>query len=257
MTKDLISCKSLSIGYGKNCIASAIDLTITSVSLWGLIGSNGSGKTTLIRTLLGMVKPLKGSIHRKEGLRVGYVKQRDTLNVTYPFTVYEMVLMGRYGQFPLLRKPSTKDLSLVDAALQQTGILSLKQVPVRELSGGQRQRVLIARALVSEPDLLILDEPTNDMDLSGEEAVLELIRQIQRQTKTAVLLISHLLPVVLRVAEHLLFFQNHSVLNLSKQEFIAQNHLTQLYQLPIRVIEYPGERYAILTESLDSSTRLS
>ncbi|MEK7483062.1 MAG: metal ABC transporter ATP-binding protein [Planctomycetota bacterium] len=253
MPIDLISCKELSIGYGKKTISSSIQFVLQSGSCWGLIGANGAGKTTFIRTLLGILKPLKGSISRKEGLRVGYVKQRDTLNVTYPFTVFEMVLMGRYGQYSLLRKPASKDLQLVEKSLQETGIFHLKQTPVRELSGGQKQRVLIARALASEPDLLILDEPTNDMDLVGEEAVLELIQNIHRNTGTSVLLISHLLPVVLRIAEHILFFQNQSIHSLSKKDFVSQNHLTQLYQVPVRVIEYPGSRYAILMESKDAS----
>lgn len=240
----LIVAKNLSIGYGKKIVSTHIQFDLLPGSLWGLIGPNGSGKTTFIRTLMNILKPLKGTLLHKNGIRFGYVKQRESLNVTYPVTVYESVLMGRYQHISLFRRPSSSDQAKVEKALSQTGIDEFRNIPIRELSGGQKQRVLIARALASEPDLLVLDEPTNDMDIAGEESILALILQIHRETEMAVLLISHLLPVVFRVAEHLLFFKEQQVFTYSKKEFVEKNLLEYFYHLPLEIVE-EGSRYSV------------
>lgn len=241
----LVRMNGLAVGYRKKRLLSDIGLNIFNSDSLGIIGPNGSGKTTFIRTLMGILPPLKGTLDRKQNLKFGYVMQRQFIESLYPFKVRDIVLMGRYGLLPAPRRPGTKDFISVEASLHLTGIASLKDTPFRELSGGQKQRVLIARAMCSEPDLLILDEPTNDMDLEGEESVISLIKSIQNEKHTAIVIISHLLPVVLNLCSRFLFLEgnNHYEL-LSLQDLIEKDALARLYHVPVSIISDQG-RYSI------------
>ena len=241
----LIRAHGLSIGYGGRAIAAGIDMGITPGQSWGVIGPNGAGKTTLIRTLMGVMPPVDGAVHRRAGIRFGYVKQRDTLHDLYPFTVEEVVRTGRYRGVAPFRRRHADDTAQVEQALERTGIADLKHRPVQELSGGQKQRVLIARALCAEPDVIILDEPTNDMDIAGEESVLALIRDVRQQTGAAVLIISHLIHAVLRVADQIVFIHDRGIGVFPKSEFVANNHLERFYGIPIHIHEYPDGSYAV------------
>jgi ABC-type Mn2+/Zn2+ transport system ATPase subunit len=253
--ESLISSRNLDIGFGRRVIASNINLDIHTGERWGIIGPNGAGKTTLIRTLMGVLPPVQGMVERKKTIRFGYVKQRQSLHDLYPFTVFEVVLTGRYGRIGALRGHGRQDTEAVQSALARTGIADLHDRPVRDLSGGQKQRVLIARALCSEPDVIILDEPTNDMDIAGEESVLALIRDVHEQTGAAVMIISHLLHAVLRVAEHIMFINESDIGIFTKEEFIKDNHLERFYDMPIRISEHPDGTYSVTaSEHLKSPT---
>jgi len=241
----LLHCDGLAIGFGRKLVASGIDLTFRSGERWGVIGPNGAGKTTLIRTLMGVLDPLAGTVMRRPGLRFGYVKQRHALHDLYPFTVFETVMMGRFGRIAPLRRPRASDRAAVEQALERTGTLPLRNTPVSELSGGQKQRVLIARALCSEPDVIVLDEPTNDMDIAGEESVLGLILDVHAHTGAAVIMISHLLHAVLKVADNLIFIDGRTVGIFSREEFVRGNHLERFYGIPIHVIPLPGGGYTV------------
>lgn len=243
--KLLVRIDHLTVGYRKKEILTDIDLDLFKSDALGIIGPNGSGKTTFIRTLMGILSPLKGSLQRKEGLKFGYVMQRQFVESLYPFKVRDIVLMGRYGLIQAPRRPGRDDLKNMDGALELTGITSFKNIPFRELSGGQKQRVLIARAMCSEPDLLILDEPTNDMDLEGEESVINLVKFIQREKHTAIVIISHLLPVVLNLCSRFLFLEgNNRHEFLSLEDLIEKDALARLYRVPVRIVSDEG-RYSI------------
>lgn len=232
MTKSqpLIQAQNLRLGYASNVLVDQVDLNLSAGSRWGIVGPNGSGKTTLLRTLLGMIRPLGGRLTRRDDLRVGYVKQRDHVNLLYPFTVRDLVAMGRVG----LRGSST---SSVDVALEQTHIHDIARMPLNECSGGQRQRALIARALVSNPDILILDEPTNDMDPKGEQAVLHLLSEIQRETGVATIVVSHLLHTVLQVSDELIQLQPGRIEVVPVKDLLTGNRLEQLVGVPCRAVQ--------------------
>lgn len=242
----LIDLKDVAIGYAQKPIAENINWQVLPGSLWGIIGPNGAGKTTLLRTILGMIKPLDGKLHRRMKLRFGYVKQRDTLHDIYPFTVMEIVMTGRYGLTPDPGHPGIADYDAVEKAILETGISELKEAPIGELSGGQRQRVLIARALAAQPDIIVLDEPTNDMDIAGEEAVLNLIMDTHKQTGAAVIIVSHLLHAVLRIAENIIFIKDAEHGVYSKARFIKERHLERFYDMPISITEHANGQYSII-----------
>jgi len=163
-----------------------------------LIGPNGSGKTTLLRALLGAVKPATGRILRAAGLVVGYVPQRLAIDPTLPLTV------GRF-----LDLPTRADRVRKHAALARVGIEGLERRAMTELSGGQFQRVLLARALLAEPQLLMLDEPTQGLDQIGEAAFYRLIEAVRRDTGCGVLMVSHDLHVVMSASDRVICLNKH------------------------------------------------
>ncbi len=235
----------VSAGYGRNVpVVSGVDWALRRGEAWGVIGANGSGKTTLIRTLMGLLKPSEGECRVHRNIRFGYVKQRDGLHDLFPFTVREMVDMGRMrGR----RLPSDRD-DRMGQALETTGLVGIADMPVRELSGGQKQRVLIARALVSRPDVLVLDEPTNDMDVAGEQAILGLITRIRAETGCAVLMVSHLLHAVLQISEQLLIVHEGTVHTHARDEAVHKDLLSSRYGIPVTI--RPGSGGGLSVEAI-------
>lgn len=183
------------LGYGSTRILRDVDLEIRRGELFALIGKNGSGKSTLLAALLGTHPPLFGE--RSGEVEVGFVPQRGELDPVFPFLAREVVGMGLLGGHAIPRKERP---GAIREALSIAGLLDQAEAPFRDLSGGQRQRALIARALVSRPELLILDEPTNDLDVEGQAEVEGLILDLHREGRTLVF-VSHALDLVQRTAQ--------------------------------------------------------
>jgi ABC-type Mn2+/Zn2+ transport system ATPase subunit len=158
--KALITFDGVTLGYGRRPVLTDLSFRIPEGDFLGLVGPNGAGKTTILRAILGSLAPTAGTISRADGLRFGYVPQRDQVDYNFPLEVVDVVLMGRYDRVGLGRRPGRHDRERARAALEHVGIAHLADEPLSALSGGQRQRALIARALVGEPNLLVLDVPT-------------------------------------------------------------------------------------------------
>src|SRR3954464_8827232 len=161
----LIQFAGATLGYGRRAVLTNISFDIPEGDFLGLVGPNGAGKTTILRALLGSLTPLSGTVSRATTLRFGYVPQRDQVDYNFPLKVLDVVMMGRYDRIGLGRRPTQDDRDRACAAPEHVGIINLAENPLGALSGGQKQRALIARALVGEPNVLVLDEPTNGMDL--------------------------------------------------------------------------------------------
>src|SRR5207248_868848 len=159
------------LGYGAHVVLPSVDLEVEPGDFLAIVGPNGSGKTTILRAILGVLKPLAGEMRAPEGC--GYSPQRRALDTIFPFTVEEVVAMGLQGERPPLSRLLPSHRERIEKALAACGVEKLAQRPFRDLSGGQQQRSLVARALVSDPKVLVLDEPTNDLDLSGENDIME------------------------------------------------------------------------------------
>lgn len=235
----IIEFKNATLGYGKKVVLRAINFSIVTGDYFGLVGPNGAGKTTILRAILGILKPLSGevTVGGADGslLRLGYVPQRDTIDDVLPYTVAEIVMMGRYRQIGLFRRPSQHDRAIVRESLAHIDIEAIRERAFKDLSGGQKQRVLIARALASQPDVLILDEPTNGMDLSSRTAILQLISQLHLQDKLTVIMVSHLLDDVANHVRRIAiveqdFFQVGEV-----KEVLTARNLSSLYDMPVDV----------------------
>ena len=174
----LIQFTQVTLGYGKKPVVRDVTFSVASGDFLGLVGPNGAGKTTIVRAILGTLTPMSGTVsvgnEQRQRVRIGYVPQRDTIDYVLPYSAREVVLMGRYRQIGLLRRPGAEDRAIVTKALGYAGADAFAGHPFRDLSGGQKQRVLIARALAVEPEIMFLDEPTAGVDaarlsLSPEE----------------------------------------------------------------------------------------
>ena len=197
----LIQIQNLSAGYNDEMVLKDITLTVEPDDFIGLIGPNGGGKTTLFKVILGLIKPKRGTIKvmglspDKGRRHIGYVPQFTYFDTDFPIRVRDVVLMGRLGPTHLFKPYSPEDDQVVDECLERVQLTELRNTSLGELSGGQRQRVYIARALASEPELLLLDEPTISVDADATAQIYELLHNINLQGVT-ILLISHDLNVI-------------------------------------------------------------
>jgi ABC-type Mn2+/Zn2+ transport system ATPase subunit len=235
------------MGYGRQVVLPDVSLQIQRGDELGILGPNGAGKTTLLKTLLGILSPVQGGITYPEGrnhVRFGYVPQRQMVDETYPLTVAEVVMMGRYGRLRPGRRPQHEDRDAVTLALEEVGLPFLAERPYRELSGGQKQRILIARALVGDPTVLVLDEPTTDMDLRSERAIMELIVRFHTEQSLTILVVSHLLYVVLSLATTVALV-NEQVTVVPIAEARTPECLSTFYGIPVRVADLGGIHVAI------------
>lgn len=201
----LLTTRALTIGHRGHPLLPPIDLTVHPGEAWALVGRNGSGKTTLMRTLLGLHAPLGGNIEPADTLRIGYVPQRDSLDPAAPAHAVDLVRQGLdHGWSFLDPRLPRRNRAAVDAALAAVDAADLRHQPIHALSHGQRQRVLIARALVGDPTLLLLDEPTSAMDAVVAEAIHALLDRLRAERQLAILIASHHLDAVGRHATHAL-----------------------------------------------------
>ncbi len=194
----LIATQGMSVRYGGAPVLNHVDFAISRGEIVTVVGPNGSGKSTLIRSLLGVLKPTKGSVTRQAGLRIGYVPQRLAIDATLPMTVARFMSL-----------PHRISAAEVTAVTTRVGIEGLEQRQMSALSGGQFQRVLLARALLAKPDILILDEPTQGLDHPGVESFYRLIEEVRQETGAAILLVSHDLHVVMRASDRVICLNGH------------------------------------------------
>jgi zinc transport system ATP-binding protein len=194
----LISGQGISLKLGNRVILDSVDLDVMPGEIVTLIGPNGAGKSSLVRVLLGLQVLTGGRVHRRGGLRVGYVPQRFPLTPNVPLDVRRLL--------SLTLRPAPDD---IEAALAETGIAHLKDAAVASLSGGELQRALLARALLRRPELLVLDEPVQAVDFIGETKLYELISAIRRRHGCGILMVSHDLHVVMAESDRVVCLNGH------------------------------------------------
>jgi iron complex transport system ATP-binding protein len=231
----VITGHGLSFGYPHRELFQDVSFAIERGAILGIVGPNGCGKTTLLRTILGLLPPLGGTVTRAHGLTVSYVPQRERLDVILPVTALDVVLMGLSAHAGPLARLGPADHEAARRALARLDVAALARRPYRSLSGGQQQRVLLARALVSEPDLLVLDEPTAGMDLGSEAGVVEFLRDLNRREHVTILLVTHLLPLVLALATSIMLFARATILHGALDEVLQEERLTALYGVPVHL----------------------
>lgn len=214
----LISLENVAVKHGARALISGMDLSIARGEIVTLIGPNGSGKSTTAKVVTGVIRPSSGKVTRKPGLTIGYVPQKLTIDWTLPLTVKR--LMTLTGRFPPVG---------ITAALEAVGAAHLLDAAVQELSGGEFQRVLFARAMIRKPDLMVLDEPVQGVDFSGEVALYELIRKIRDATQCGVLMISHDLHVVMAETDTVICLNGHVCCRGTPESVKASPEYLQLF----------------------------
>jgi zinc transport system ATP-binding protein len=179
-------------------VLDAVSLTVTPGEIVSLVGPNGSGKTTLVRVILGLTKPDAGTVTLRPGLRIGYVPQRLAVDAVLPLSVGRFLALGR--------RASAERQGVV---LEEVGARHLLDLPFAELSSGEQQRVLLARALLRAPDLLVLDEPVQGVDMTGRSALYQMIARIKRERGLGVLMVSHDLHLVMAATDEVVCLNHH------------------------------------------------
>ena len=243
---NLIEFEKADLGYGRHVVLKEIDFDVQAGDFLGIVGPNGSGKTTLLKSVLGMIRPISGRVFRaSERIRFGYVPQRETVDLLYPLSVMDIVLMGRYSRLGPFGRPGRTDRERAANALAHVGIGELAGRPYANLSGGQQQRTLIARALVGDPSLLVLDEPNTGMDLLGETATMELIHRLHVEDGIAVLMVTHHLATVVNYAKRIAVVGEGTLREGTVEEMITPENLTSLYGIPVQVARMDGHTTVI------------
>jgi zinc transport system ATP-binding protein len=229
MSVNILSVEELSFRYNSLEVLSDISFGINVGDYIGLVGPNGSGKTTLIRIILGLMKPKKGSISLfgaeswkfKDWYRVGYLPQKTLFNPYFPAMVKEIVSSGLFSRRKFHRGPDKPEETMIDEAMKLMDILDIKNKLIGDLSGGQQQRVLVARAIVNEPELLILDEPTTALDPETREKFFHTLQELNQNKKVTIILITHDIGSIGKYASKLLYLDKRIIFYGSFEDFCS------------------------------------
>lgn len=227
---EVISLDNVSYRYNSDLVLENISFKADQGDLLGIIGPNGAGKTTLFSLILGLLEGYQGKItlfnedirnNRKALKRIGYIPQKKNINQGFPATVEEIVSLGVLG------RKTNKDVII--SALKIVGLLEQKDKRIGELSGGQQQRVLIAKALVNEPELLILDEPTTGIDLETQDRFYTLLRELNSERNITIILASHDLDAINRLANKVACVNRKMSFHGDAREFFGNERLLKSY----------------------------
>ncbi len=224
---EVINVENLTFEYPDTAVLKNVSFKLHKGDFLGIIGVNGAGKSTLIKIILGLLAPdsgkitLFGSEFAKVRSRIGYVAQKaSSFNSDFPTTVYEVVRANLYSRKGLFRRYTKEDDKKVDEALSLVGMLEYKNKLIGSLSGGQQQRVFIARALVAEPELLLMDEPTVGIDAASVREIMSIIKNLNKNGIT-IIMTNHDTPSLLDAANKFLIFCEHGY-----EEFVDKNELS-------------------------------
>ncbi|RZN13916.1 MAG: ABC transporter ATP-binding protein [Methanosarcinales archaeon] len=249
MKKEVVRLENVWVHYNRVPILEEINLAIYQHDFLGIIGPNGGGKSTLLKVILGLIKPDKGEIKvfghppEKSRERIGYLSQYKAFDRDFPISVWDVVLMARMGLYKMFKRYSEKDKKSAESALKTVEMLNYRDRQIGTLSGGQQQRVLIARALVSNPELLLLDEPTAGIDVSAQREFYELLKKLNE--KTTIVLVSHDLTAVSVYVDKIACLNRRLFYHNSKE--IRSEDIEAIYQCPVELIAH-GVPHRVLKE---------
>ena len=246
----MIKFSNVQLGYGRKPVLTALNFEIQKGDFFGIVGPNGAGKTTLLKAILGLLKPIKGEItFLKNGRRrkksTGYVPQHASVDEIFPITTLEMVLMGRYAKMGIFKRPKNRDYKIANKMLKNVGMKNLSKRNYRELSGGQKQRTLIARAMVGEPNILILDEPVEGMDIQGEIAIMELIKTLQTEYALTVILVCHDLNIVANYVKTLSIIHKNTLKLGPVDSILNEETMSKVYGTQVKIVNIDGQKAII------------
>lgn len=238
--QEVLRLENIWVQYNDLVVLKGINLTVKQSDFLGIIGPNGGGKTTLLKVILGLVKPSRGRVTflgdrpQKNRKYMGYVPQHSNFDREFPISVWDVVLTGRLAKAGLFKRFSDRDEKAAAEALKKVGMFDLRQRQIGKLSGGQVQRVLIARALVTEPKILLLDEPTASIDSRSEKNLYELLKKLN--VEIPVVLISHDIGVISSYVNKIACLNRRLYFHNSKE--ITSDMLEATYDCPVDLIAH-------------------
>ena len=223
-----IEIKNLTVAYGENIALEDFNLDVEIGSLMALVGPNGAGKSTLIKTILKFLKQITGEIKiSKKSL--AYVPQRNSVDWDFPTTLFDVVEMGCYGRVGLFKRVNKEEKVKVLKAIEQVGMLDFKDRQISELSGGQQQRTFIARALVQEADIYLMDEPFQGVDSTTEKSIVDILKKLKSDGKT-LLVVHHDLQTVPTYFESVTFINKTVIATGKVKEVFTQENIEKTYR---------------------------
>ena len=249
MTLEIVSLKDVWVHYDNVLALENINLSINKSDFLGIIGPNGGGKTTLLKVIVGLVEPSRGEVRvfgdtpERSRRQVGYVPQQVQLDRSFPASVQDVVLMGRLGHARPFRQFTGEDKKIVWDCLEKVEMLNLRHRQIGRLSEGQRQRVYIARALATEPKMLLLDEPTASIDEPTQKEFFELLQDLKQNM--SVILVTHDIGVISTYVDKIACLNRRLFYHGSKE--ITPEMLQELYQCPVEILAH-GVPHRVLKE---------
>ena len=223
-----IEIRNLTVAYGENIALENLNLDIEAESLMALVGPNGAGKSTLIKTILKFLKQITGEI-KIYGKTLAYVPQRNSVDWDFPTTLFDVVEMGCYGRVGLFKRVSKEEKQKVLKAIEQVGMLDFKDRQISELSGGQQQRAFIARALVQEADIYLMDEPFQGVDSTTEKSIVDILKKLKSEGKT-ILVVHHDLQTVPTYFESVTFVNKRVIASGKIQDVFTKENIEKTYR---------------------------
>lgn len=254
----MIKINNIDFSYSSRKILENISFDLLENNMIAILGNNGAGKSTLLKCMIGINRLKKGTIYisgqevlamnRKEiAKRIAYVAQK---NEDSKVTVFDMVLLGRR---PYMKwDASDEDIKIVDEMLEQMGLEEFRLRYVDEISGGELQKVMLARALVQQPQLLLLDEPTSSLDPKNQYEVLSIVKNISTSNNIAVIIVIHDLNLALRYCDRFLFMKNKRVYSYGGIEVMTNENIEYIYEMPVSVQNFNGVRMVIPMPQISS-----
>ena len=223
-----IEIKNLTVAYGENIALEDFNLDVEIGSLMALVGPNGAGKSTLIKTVLKFLKQITGEI-KINGKSLAYVPQRNSVDWDFPTTLFDVVEMGCYGRVGLFKRVNKEEKVKVLKAIEQVGMLDFKDRQISELSGGQQQRTFIARALVQEADIYLMDEPFQGVDSTTEKSIVNILKKLKSEGKTLII-VHHDLQTVPTYFETVTFINKTVIASGKVEKVFTQENIDMTYK---------------------------
>jgi len=251
----VINLEHVRIQFGRRIILEDMSLSVNQGEFVVVLGPNGAGKSTLLKLLLGLLKPSAGVVRvlghppRRGNNAIGYTPQHRTLEADLALRARDVVGFGLDGNRWGTGFPSSRRDAIIDKALLEVDAFDLANAPVGQLSGGEQQRLLIAQALLTDPRLLLLDEPLANLDINHEQEIVELVSRVCRARDVAVMLVTHDINPLLPVVDRVLYMANGHVAIGSPDEVITSAKLTELYGSPVEVVQALGRVFVIGAET--------
>lgn len=233
----IVEFEHVGCSYGRTPAVEDVCFSLGRDEFVGIVGPSGTGKTTVLRTLLGIVEPIYGTVELADHVRIGYVPQVETIDWSFPATVFDVVAMSMPA--PRFGRRHRRDRDRIDGLLRRLGLGDVLDRPIRELSGGQQQRVFVARALALDPDLLVLDEPAGGVDVATRHEMLHLLADLHR-AGTAILLTTHDVNGLAAHLPRLICFNRTIVADGPPAEVLHPYVLERTYGAPMDVLQHGG-----------------
>jgi manganese/iron transport system ATP-binding protein len=246
MDNTVIKIQDAVVSYREDVALQGVSLEVMKGEFVGIIGPNGAGKTTLLTVINGLGKLVQGQawvlgspLNGRNGSlrkRIGYVAQVENIDPRLPINVRETVMVGCYGRLGLFHRPTRAQWETVDRVLEMVGIFHLRERPIGHLSGGEYQRAAIARVLVQQPEVFLLDEPTASIDQKAQREILSLIQLIHREYRMTTLFVTHDLRTLPHICQRLILMKEGKIWQQgSPESMLREEVLSELYGAPISV----------------------